>query len=169
MRQISKKAYEGFNRQLNNAFKVVPNCYCNGVGIVLSMIDLYLAEKDVRLEQRTMEVKLAYMMLLPELEKAVARSARARENAARRRKKKLAELNTKKAEDEQPKKAENNPKPDGQTMKKQSKSSEKSDKKSVNSPLVSSTDGALHSVSLIPQKEIGNSQSHPGQPYGHFL
>lgn len=91
VKHISENAYRGFNQRINDAFKVVPNCYCNGVGIVLSMLDLYLAGKDVRLNERTMEVKLVYTLLFSEIEKAVQRSMRARENAARRREKKLAE------------------------------------------------------------------------------
>ncbi len=74
-----------------DAFRSIDPYHIDGIGVVMGMIDLYLGEKDVMFHVRSTVVKLAYMMILPELEKAVERSMRARANAARRREKKLAE------------------------------------------------------------------------------
>lgn len=90
-KQMSKKAYEEFNKRVINAFRCIDPYFLDGIGIVMGMIDLFLGGKDVMLGVRSKEVKLVYALLLPEVEKAVARSERARENAARRREKKLAE------------------------------------------------------------------------------
>ena len=91
MKHISEKAYKGFNQRLIDAFKSIDPYYLDAIGVVMGMIDLYLGEKDVMFHVRPTVVKLAYMMILPELEKAVERSMRARANASRRREKKLAE------------------------------------------------------------------------------
>ncbi|MBO5456986.1 MAG: hypothetical protein J6A20_10785 [Muribaculaceae bacterium] len=90
-KQMSKKAYEEFNKRVINAFRCIDPYFLDGIGVVMGMIDLFLGGKDVMFEVRSKEVKLVYALLLPEVEKAVARSERARENAARRREKKLAE------------------------------------------------------------------------------
>ena len=91
MKHISEKAYKGFNQRLIDAFRSIDPYHIDGIGVVMGMIVLYLGEKDVMFHVRSTVVKLAYMMILPELEKAVERSMRARANAARRREKKLAE------------------------------------------------------------------------------
>ena len=90
-KQMSKKAYEEFNKRVINAFRCIDPYFLDGIGIVMGMIDLFLGGKDVMLGVRSKEVKLVYALLLPEVEKAVERSERARANAARRREKKLAE------------------------------------------------------------------------------
>ncbi|MBO5455510.1 MAG: hypothetical protein J6A20_03245 [Muribaculaceae bacterium] len=91
MKRISKKAYEGFNQRVIAAFRSIDPYFLDGIGIVMGMIDLFLGGKDVMFKVRSKEVKLVYALLLPEVEKAVERSERARANAARRREKKLAE------------------------------------------------------------------------------
>lgn len=91
MKRISKKAYEGFNKRVIAAFRSIDPYFLDGIGIVMGMIDLFLGGKDVMFKVRSKEVKLVYALLLPEVEKAVERSERARANAARRREKKLAE------------------------------------------------------------------------------
>lgn len=85
MKQISKKAHEGFNKRIFDAFKSINPCFIDGIGTVMGMIELFLGEKDVLLYLRNTQVKLVYTLILPELEKAAERSRKAREAARRRR------------------------------------------------------------------------------------
>lgn len=92
MKQISTKAYKDFNKRIFDAFKSINPCFIDGIGIVMGMIELFLAEKDVLLYLRNTQVKLVYTLILPELEKAAERSRKAREAAQRRREAKEARI-----------------------------------------------------------------------------
>ena len=52
MKQISTKAYKDFNKRIFDAFKSINPCFIDGIGIVMGMIELFLAEKDVLLYLR---------------------------------------------------------------------------------------------------------------------
>ena len=145
MKHISEKAYKGFNQRLIDAFRSIDPYHIDGIGVVMGMIDLYLGEKDVMFHVRSTVVKLAYMMILPELEKAVERSMRARANAARRREKKLAEREAaRKALEEKIGLGE---KPVLENQKdKEEKQPEISEKSEVTTPVSIPTDSKLNSV-----------------------
>ena len=152
MKHISAKAYKGFNQRLIDAFRSIDPYHIDGIGVVMGMIDLYLGEKDVMFHVRSTVVKLAYMMILPELEKAVERSMRARRNAAIRREKKLAKLEAEKKEKQADKMEKQADKEEiqAETVEKHENKEEKqpeiSEKPEVTTPVSIPTDSKLNSV-----------------------
>ena len=145
MKHISEKAYKEFNQRLIDAFRSIDPYHIDGIGVVMGMIDLYLGEKDVMFHVRSTVVKLAYMMILPELEKAVERSMRARRNAAIRREKKLAKLEAEKKE-KQAEKEEKQAETIEKHENKEEKQPENSEKSEVTTPVSIPTDSKLNSV-----------------------
>ena len=82
---ISKRAYNEFVERINNVFgNNDDNDYTTDV---ISLIDNYLSGTDYDLSQYAMSVRIAFLMILPEIQKAANRSRKAKEAAAKRHKK----------------------------------------------------------------------------------
>lgn len=93
---ISQKAYQGFVDRIRDVFKSMHSLFIECKGILckdfgydaketLNMLDRYLAGEEWNLKNSSHFARMAFAMLIPEVDKAMQRSAAARARAALRR------------------------------------------------------------------------------------
>lgn len=83
---ISKKAYNDFTERIRQTLSALQQS-SDVINEAVSMLDRYVKGEGVDLTDADMMVKVALMMLKPEIDKAVRRSSAARERAQLRREK----------------------------------------------------------------------------------
>lgn len=97
---ISQKAYQGFVDRIRDVFNSMHSLFIECTGILckdfgydaketLNMLDRYLAGEEWNRKNSSHFARMAFAMLLPEVDKAMQRSAAARARAAMRRQKAL--------------------------------------------------------------------------------
>lgn len=96
-RPISKKAYYGFVNRIRETFKNIPSLmdrgtvFCRDFEVdireTLDMLDRHLAGEKWNQEKLSIFSRLAFSIILPEVDKAMQRSAAAKARAAIRRQK----------------------------------------------------------------------------------
>lgn len=95
-RPISQKAYYGFVARINEVFKSIPMLYLPGVLCkdfsadikeTVDMLDRHLAGEQWNREESSFASRVTFATLLPEIDKAMQRSAAAKARAALRRQK----------------------------------------------------------------------------------
>lgn len=84
-RPVSEKFYAALRGRVEEACGVVPQRAATGAE-VLEAVDSYLAGNDIVLERLSLLGRVVFLLLRPEIDKAVSRSAAARSRAGRRRK-----------------------------------------------------------------------------------
>lgn len=83
---ISKKAYNDFTERIHQTLSALQQS-SDVINEAVSLLDRYVKGEGVDLTDADMMVKVALMMLKPEIDKAVRRSSAARERAQLRREK----------------------------------------------------------------------------------
>ncbi len=105
---ISKKAYNDFSTRIRETLDAVSIC-SESIDEALALFDHYAKGEISDLDSTDIMVKLALMMLKPEIDKAIRRSSAARERARLRREKYASESESHESSDtpEDSEKAEN--------------------------------------------------------------
>lgn len=83
---ISKKAYNDFTERIRQTLSALQQS-SDVINEAVSLLDRYVKGEGIDLTDADMMVKVALMMLKPEIDKAVRRSSAARERAQLRREK----------------------------------------------------------------------------------
>lgn len=84
---ISRKAYEGFRERI----RTVSKAFGFDAAVMLTILDQYLDGDKNAGASAPMPINMAFQMLRFEIDRAITRSARARENARLRRERRQAE------------------------------------------------------------------------------